>query len=238
MNRLPHRSLLAPRDRAVRRTLFPTAWPMQPARGRRSLDALPTPRPVAKGDATQEKLASAERVLRGFCSLVGRTAGFVPACWGKEGDDLQNSVALPYTLGVARRAALSSSVARDEVPKECTRAVAIAVVLGIVSVAGSARPHGGGLNAEGCHNNRKTGEYHCHRTPRTTQPAQTPSSGARREGRRPRSCGAKLYCTQMSSCEEATFYFSQCGLSRSGRRQRRCSLREPLPLGACLTIGR
>ncbi len=23
--------------------------------------------------------------------------------------------------------------------------------------------HGGGLNAEGCHNNRQTGEYHCHR---------------------------------------------------------------------------
>lgn len=23
--------------------------------------------------------------------------------------------------------------------------------------------HGGGLNADGCHNNRKTGEYHCHR---------------------------------------------------------------------------
>ena len=23
--------------------------------------------------------------------------------------------------------------------------------------------HGGGLNAEGCHNNRKTGHYHCHR---------------------------------------------------------------------------
>jgi hypothetical protein len=23
--------------------------------------------------------------------------------------------------------------------------------------------HPGGLNAEGCHNNRKTGEYHCHR---------------------------------------------------------------------------
>lgn len=22
--------------------------------------------------------------------------------------------------------------------------------------------HGGGLNAEGCHNNRKTGDYHCH----------------------------------------------------------------------------
>lgn len=25
------------------------------------------------------------------------------------------------------------------------------------------RAHGGGLNSEGCHNNRKTGDYHCHR---------------------------------------------------------------------------
>ena len=28
------------------------------------------------------------------------------------------------------------------------------------SLAGA---HGGGLNAEGCHTNRKTGDYHCHR---------------------------------------------------------------------------
>lgn len=26
--------------------------------------------------------------------------------------------------------------------------------------------HGGGLNAQGCHNNRKTGDYHCHRGPK------------------------------------------------------------------------
>lgn len=26
-----------------------------------------------------------------------------------------------------------------------------------------ARAHGGGLNAEGCHKNRTTGDYHCHR---------------------------------------------------------------------------
>lgn len=26
----------------------------------------------------------------------------------------------------------------------------------------SALAHGGGLNSEGCHNNRKTGDYHCH----------------------------------------------------------------------------
>lgn len=29
---------------------------------------------------------------------------------------------------------------------------------------GQAEAHSGGLNAEGCHNNRKTGEYHCHRS--------------------------------------------------------------------------
>lgn len=34
--------------------------------------------------------------------------------------------------------------------------------LALVS-AGAAHSHGGGLNAEGCHNNRKTGDYHCHR---------------------------------------------------------------------------
>lgn len=38
--------------------------------------------------------------------------------------------------------------------------------------------HSGGLNAEGCHNNRKTGDYHCHRgTPRASPQAllSTPS---------------------------------------------------------------
>lgn len=36
--------------------------------------------------------------------------------------------------------------------------------------------HGGGLNAEGCHNNRKTGDYHCHRAPVLLPP---PVSSAR-----------------------------------------------------------
>lgn len=31
-------------------------------------------------------------------------------------------------------------------------------------VTGAAWAHGGGLNAEGCHTNRKTGDYHCHRS--------------------------------------------------------------------------
>lgn len=29
--------------------------------------------------------------------------------------------------------------------------------------SGLVQAHGGGLNAAGCHTNRKTGDYHCHR---------------------------------------------------------------------------
>lgn len=36
-------------------------------------------------------------------------------------------------------------------------------VLGAGVPASRAAAHPGGLNAEGCHNNRKTGGYHCHR---------------------------------------------------------------------------
>ncbi len=32
--------------------------------------------------------------------------------------------------------------------------------------------HGGGLDASGCHHNRKTGDYHCHRAPAVSTPAQ------------------------------------------------------------------
>jgi len=38
--------------------------------------------------------------------------------------------------------------------------------LGLVvalAFATSASAHSGGLNSQGCHNNRKTGDYHCHR---------------------------------------------------------------------------
>lgn len=33
----------------------------------------------------------------------------------------------------------------------------------LAAFAGGALAHGGGLNKDGCHNNRKTGDYHCHR---------------------------------------------------------------------------
>lgn len=61
-------------------------------------------------------------------------------------------------------------------------------VLVVAALASVAHAHPGGLNAEGCHNNRKTGEYHCHGGGRAAPPASgqreqlnslydTPSSG-------------------------------------------------------------
>lgn len=44
-----------------------------------------------------------------------------------------------------------------------------------VVAASAAHGHGGGLNADGCHNNRKTGDYHCHRAQVSAAPQQAPS---------------------------------------------------------------
>lgn len=47
-------------------------------------------------------------------------------------------------------------------PWPCAYVARIAPLL--AALAGSpAWGHGGGLNADGCHFNRKTGDYHCHR---------------------------------------------------------------------------
>lgn len=51
----------------------------------------------------------------------------------------------------------------------------LTVGLACTVLAGNACGHGGGLNADGCHNNRKTGEYHCHRGSGRYGPSVTPS---------------------------------------------------------------
>ena len=39
----------------------------------------------------------------------------------------------------------------------------ISLTIAMLLVSWYAFPHGGRLNSEGCHNDRKTGSYHCHR---------------------------------------------------------------------------
>jgi hypothetical protein len=49
--------------------------------------------------------------------------------------------------------------------------VAAGIAASFIGVTLPASAHGGGLNAQGCHNNRKTGDYHCHRGGGESRPA-------------------------------------------------------------------
>ncbi len=45
---------------------------------------------------------------------------------------------------------------------QANQALLIVILCLVTTWLRTADAHSGGLNAEGCHNNRKTGEYHCH----------------------------------------------------------------------------
>lgn len=75
--------------------------------------------------------------------------------------------------------------------------IGIGVLTLSLGMAGVALAHPGGLNSEGCHNNRKTGDYHCHRgsSARASQPKRQPdrllgNRGAYRNCTEARAAGA------------------------------------------------
>jgi hypothetical protein len=51
------------------------------------------------------------------------------------------------------------------------RRMIVHAAVGLALSAAPALSHSGGLNAEGCHNNRKTGDYHCHRSASRSAPS-------------------------------------------------------------------
>lgn len=77
-------------------------------------------------------------------------------------------------------------------------ALLLLLVLALPFAVTPALAHPGGLNAEGCHNNRKTGEYHCHGggggSGQSAPPRQSffsaPASGAFRNCTEARAAGA------------------------------------------------
>lgn len=66
--------------------------------------------------------------------------------------------------------------------------IRLLAALGASFVSFGASAHGGGLNADGCHVNRKTGDYHCHRSP-ARQPVSPSYASA--EGLAPLRSGAQ-----------------------------------------------
>ena len=69
-------------------------------------------------------------------------------------------------------------------------AAALSLTIGVPAwqLSTPAMAHPGGLNAEGCHNNRKTGGYHCHRGPKAND------SGSSRQSAFGNSTGAYRNC--------------------------------------------
>ena len=49
-------------------------------------------------------------------------------------------------------------------------------LLGALAIGGAAFAHGGGLNAQGCHTHRKTGDFHCHRAPAAAPAPRPPAA--------------------------------------------------------------
>lgn len=85
------------------------------------------------------------------------------------------------------------------------------LVLLLILLSNQALSHSGRTNSEGCHNNRKTGQYHCHnkkkkitRKPQST--TRTLLQGASSNFK----CENKTVCAQMRSCAEAKFYLKEC----------------------------
>lgn len=79
--------------------------------------------------------------------------------------------------------------------------------------------HGGGLDANGCHTNRKTGDYHCHRAGRPPPPPPPPvstfadQSGS--SGRQPASSGVYYRnCTEVRAAGAAPLRVGEPGYAR------------------------
>lgn len=62
--------------------------------------------------------------------------------------------------------------------------------LALAAFSVPAAAHPGGLNAEGCHNSRKTGGYHCHRGASSSQPKRARSYRLASVGASYRNCSA------------------------------------------------
>lgn len=87
------------------------------------------------------------------------------------------------------------------------------------SLALPALAHGGGLNSEGCHNNRKTGDYHCHRpkakTPTTRPKTDTAQRNSlRADNRSTTRTTAFRNCDAARAAGAAPVYRGQAGYGR------------------------
>ena len=70
----------------------------------------------------------------------------------------------------------------------------------LVLASGAVAAHGGGLNAERCHNNRKSGDYRCHRKPAASAAAASLAPAQRAQGHAATNHGGAVF---YRTCSEA-----------------------------------
>ncbi|WP_347276631.1 excalibur calcium-binding domain-containing protein [Caulobacter segnis] len=89
---------------------------------------------------------------------------------------------------------------------ELRRILRIGVVPAITAAfaGGPVAAHPGGLNSEGCHNNRKTGDYHCHR-------GSSPPKSLKRAVSSPQSGRSYANCSAARAAGAAPVYRGQPG---------------------------
>ena len=75
------------------------------------------------------------------------------------------------------------------------RILKFGLAVAIIVLPAAALAHPGGLNAEGCHNDRKNGGYHCHRGGRSA-----PGSGS---GSRPQALAGESGRRAFANCSAA-----------------------------------
>lgn len=78
-------------------------------------------------------------------------------------------------LGAASVLIQGSSKVVIGTPARAILPLGFCLALAGLSPPSEAVAHGGGLAADGCHNDRKNGGRHCHRGPNANQPTRTPS---------------------------------------------------------------
>lgn len=92
---------------------------------------------------------------------------------------------------------------------------AVLFVLACMGLPGESQGHSGGTDSNGCHTNRKTGDYHCHGGGRSAAPAyQAQSLAPARSNAAPSSSRAFANCAEARAANAAPVYAGTPGYGR------------------------
>jgi hypothetical protein len=92
------------------------------------------------------------------------------------------------------------------------------IIIFLLLINSTALSHSGRTNSEGCHNNRKTGSYHCHgKKHNNTRKTDSTIRRLYQKVDNNFKCENKTVCADMQSCAEAKFYLKKCRIYKLDR---------------------